>query len=212
MGLFGFGRSPRRIQGSIGYFGLEDWWLMTFSDVERRYIQATFQPLGSSGDSLTSGAISYASQTAVGLLWALAGWFQKPEDRAMAHKILDKAAELSKDAPVLDVHFLYQQMIKTYYKDRDKPGYMDRTVEACRRQIALAPSVATAMRADFPGALPRHVGYQQLAIILEKEKAYDEAIRVCDEARRTGWTGDWDKRIERCAARNEKAGASARRA
>ena len=67
MGLFGFLSKKKRIKGSIGYFGLQDWWLSAFSDEERRYIQEKFRPLGASGDSLTSGDISYTTETAVGL-------------------------------------------------------------------------------------------------------------------------------------------------
>jgi hypothetical protein len=203
---FGFGKSPKRIQGSIGYFGLEDWWLTAFSDDERRHIQETFQPFGSSGDSLTPGAISYTSQTAVGLLGALAGWFGKPEDRPIAHKILDKAAELSKDAPVLDVHFLYQQMIEAYYKDRDKPEYMGRAVEACRRQIALAPDAAKAFKAEYSNSpLPAHKGYEQLAIIMEKEGHFQDAISLSHQAESEGWAGDWGRRVERCEKKLRRA-------
>lgn len=199
VGLLGFGRSPKRVQGSIGYFRLEGWWLTAFNDDERRYIQTTFQPLGSSGDSLTSGAISYTSQTAVGLLGALAGWFGKPEDRPIAHKILDKAADLLREAPVLDVHFLYQQMIETYYKDRAKPEYMARAVEACRRQIALAPDAADAFKAEYRDSpLPAHRGYEQLAIILEKEGRFQDAIAISRQAESQGWAGDWARRVGRC--------------
>ena len=206
MRLFGFGKSSKRVQGSIGYFGLQDWWLTAFSDDERNLIQATFQPLGSSGDPLTSGVISSTSQTAVGLLSALGGWFRKPEDRAIAHKILDKAVDLSRDAPVLDVHFLYQQMIETYYKDRDEPEYMDKTVEACRKQIALAPIAAKAFKAEYgKSPLPAHKGYKQLAIILEKQARFQDAIALSRQAESQGWAGDWARRVERCEKKLEKA-------
>ena len=34
----GFLKGKKRVKGSIGYFGLEDWWLSAFSEDERRYI------------------------------------------------------------------------------------------------------------------------------------------------------------------------------
>ncbi len=52
--------------------------------------------------------------------------------------------------------------------------------------------------------LPSHVGYKQLAIILEKEKKYDKAIALCNQAKREGWNDDWDKRIERCEKKLKK--------
>ena len=41
----------------------------------------------------------------------------------------------------------------------------------------------------------------QLAIILEKDGAYSEAIALCEQARAAGWAGAWNKRIARCAKR-----------
>jgi len=207
MGLFGFLNGKKRIKGSIGYFGLEDWWLSAFSDEERRYIQEKFQPLGASGDSLTSGDISYTTQTAVGLLYTLAGWFSKEEERPIAYKIIEKAEELSTaKTRILDVHFLYGEKLKIYYMDRDKPGYLEKAIEACKQQIELAPKATDAFRAEYKDSpLPSHKGYEQLAIILEKQKSFREAIELCAQVDKQGWAGDWGKRIERCKKKLEKA-------
>ncbi len=59
-------------------------------------------------------------------------------------------------------------------------------------------------RAQREFALPRHSGFQQLAIIQEREKRYDEAVATCQEAKRQGWGGDWDKRLERIAKKRAK--------
>jgi hypothetical protein len=142
-----------RIKGDIGYFGLADWWLSAFTDEERRYIRERYQPLGFSGDTLTSGDVSYTSQTPIGFLSGLAGWFLKADDRAIAYKILEKAEELAKEVtPVLDHHFMYQTKLELYYKDRDKPGYLDKAIEGCLQQIELAPQAADAFRAAYEGS------------------------------------------------------------
>ena len=206
MGLFGFGKSSKRIQGSIGYFGLAEWWLSAFSDDERHHIQSVFQPIGASSDSLTSGKILDTNETVVRFLGSMATWFNKEEDRAIAHKILDKAIELSSNAPVIDVHFLYQQMIQTYYKDRDDPEYLEKAMDACRRQIDLAPEAARAFRAEYgESTLPVHKGYTQLAIILEKQGRFQDAIDVCLQAKSQGWSEDWDRRIARYEKKLNKA-------
>ena len=82
-------------------------------------------------------------------------------------------ALVSSDPNVISRHFALQVLIGEYYRDRAvdsaaKPA----AIAACRDQIALAGQVATAMRHDFPDRLPRHVGFEQLAIILEKDKNY----------------------------------------
>lgn len=207
MGLLDFFSKPKKTKGLIGYFGLESWWHSEFSEDERRHIAATFQPLGSSGDSLTSGDISYTSQTAVGVLHNLAGWFSKEIDRPIAHKILKKAEELSEtEGSVLDAHFLYGQKLGIYYKDRDIPGYLEKAIEACNQQIALAEKAAKAFRTEYTDSpLPSHKGYQQLAIILEKQGKFDETVELCRNAEKQGWAGDWAKRIERCRKKADKA-------
>ncbi len=199
VGLFG----GKAIKGLIGYFGLEEWWLSAFSDDERRYISERYQPLGSSGDTLTSGNISYTSATAVGFVHGLASWFSGKNDRPIGYKILAKAEELADEkTPVLDRHFLYQTKLELHYKDREIPEHREQAIAACLQQIRLSPKARDAFHAEYDRfgnpPLPSHRGYEQLAIILEKEVKYREAIELCAEAERQGWRGDWQRRIERC--------------
>ena len=91
---FGRRRKNKRVQGMIGYFGLEDWWYTSFSDQERDYIRQVYQPMGAYEDLLTSGMVSYTTQTLMGFLYGLAGWFTKQQDRPIAYKILKKTEEL----------------------------------------------------------------------------------------------------------------------
>ena len=72
-------------------------------------------------------------------------------------------------------------------------------IDACQRQIDLAPEAAPVLRSRFKGAmLPEHRGFEQLAKIREKLGEYKEAIRLNKEALRQGWAGDWKMRIDRC--------------
>ena len=206
-GLFGFGQ--KAIKGEIGYFGLEEWWLSAFSDDERRHIQDRYQPLGATANTLTSGDISYTSQTVVGFLCTLASWFSREDDRAIGHKILAKAEELADDStPILDRHFMYQTKLELHYKDRDKPGHLEKAVVACLQQIELAPQAREAFKAEYSAfgnaPLPSHKGYRQLAIVLEKQMKFREAIGVCAQAEKQGWAGDWQHRIERCGKKLAK--------
>ncbi len=58
-----FKKESKQVQGKIGYFGLSDWWLSNFSVEEREHIIKTFQPFGSSGESLIKGNIASTSET-----------------------------------------------------------------------------------------------------------------------------------------------------
>jgi len=99
----------------------------------------------------------------------------------------------------MDRHFLYQTKMEIYYRNRDvDDSALTSAIEACKQQIALSTKAKQAFLKQW-GQLPSHVGYKQLCIIMEKQKNYDEVIRLASEAKMQGWTGDWDKRIEKCA-------------
>jgi hypothetical protein len=106
---------------------------------------------------------------------------------------------------ILDEHFALQERIESRYREREKdPTALRDTIAACEAQISMAPEVARAFREEGFEPLPRHVGFQQLAVIREKEKNYDEAIRLSEEAKWQGWNGDWGKRIARLEKKMEK--------
>lgn len=202
-----FFKQNSQIKGKLGYFGIGDWWLSTFSEAERKYIQEAYKPFSTGGDqsvTLTEGEISFTSQTAAGLLWGLASWFKKPNDFSIAKRLLDKAEELA-DKPI-DLHFTCQQKIEAFYRSRDiDPSALNLAVEACEHQIALASQAAKAFKREYKGQpLPAHQGYEQLAIVREKEKNYGEVIRLCQQAKQQGWNGNWDKRIARCEEKQQK--------
>jgi len=94
---------------------------------------------------------------------------------------------------------LYYETIKTYYRERNSnPNALKKAIAACQNQITLAPLTAKAFRKEWRGEpLPAHTGYKQLAIILEKQKQFHEALTLCKEALKAKWNGDWEKRIER---------------
>lgn len=201
-----------KIEGEIGFFGLEDWWLNSFTESEREYIEQKFKPLSiplSIGEEnnrpLTQEKISYTSQTSSGLLSGLASWFKKPEEFSIGRRIVEKSIELS-GSNILDRHFACQQMIEICYRSRDKEASaMSLAIQACELQIDIAPQAADAFRKNYPEEpLPRPVGYEQLAIIREKEKNYLEAIKLSKQAKEQGWDSDWDKRIERCEKKFKK--------
>ncbi|MGG6295258.1 hypothetical protein ACQ4M4_12785 [Leptolyngbya sp. AN02str] len=219
-----------KIEGYLGYLGLGDWWLSTFTAAERKYIEQLYEPLG--GDpklTLTRGKVQGSSIRKAQLLHGLAGWFLKPGDRHIARRILAKAEDVGrKENDILGLHFTYSQAVKTYYKDRDvEPQALEMAIEFCEKQIELAPVAAEAFRQEVRSReklgkefekqgisvtpipenaydLPAHVGFEQLAIIREKQKDFAEAIRLSTLAKSQGWAGDWDKRVERCEKRLNK--------
>lgn len=197
MSLF---RKNKKIEGEIGYFGLQEWWLSELTKEERNVILSVYNPLGIGEDSLIKVKIFSTSQTVIGLLSGLSGWFKKPEYREIGYKIIKKAEELVSDKiSFLDLHFLYQSKIQIYYRNRDNDEFaLSSAIEACKQQIGISEKAKEAFIKEMGLPLPGHVGYKQLCIIMEKQKNFEEVIRLSKIAKEQGWSGNWDKRIEKC--------------
>lgn len=205
--MFNLFKAQEKIGGEIAYYNLTDWWLKTFSKQEQDYIVKTFQPLGGSETGLIKGEIQYSSGSAVSLLSNLAGWFKNDKDREIGYKLLDKAEKLITDnTDTLDIHFFYHNKIEFYYRFREEDQEsLNTAIGACKKQIELSSRAILAFKKEYEHEkLPMHTGYEQLAIILEKQREYDEAIDLCKQAQKQTWSGEWDKRIERCLKKRPK--------
>jgi hypothetical protein len=204
--MFSLFRKKVASRGLIGHLGLAEWWTTDLEEPERRRILERYQPLGGSSESLIEGEVLSTSQSALHLLWGLATWFKTPNDYVIATKIFNKGEELVPSAEALDVHFFYQAQIEVFYRNRDEvPAAMNLAIQACEKQIALSRAAAAAFTKQQGPELPSHKGFQQLAIILEKEARFDEASRICLRAQTEGWSGEWESRLARLFKRAEQA-------
>lgn len=84
-----------------------------------------------------------------------------------------------------------------YYHRKSDPRGMQTVIEKCHEMISLSTEAARYYRQKGWKPLPTHKGYTRLAITLEQQSRYDEAIRVSKQARFQGWYGKWDERIAR---------------
>jgi hypothetical protein len=155
MGLRDLFKRSLKIEGEIGLFRLTDWWLSAFTEEEREHIEEQYHPLGHSNPRpLTQGKLynscrDYSLRPAQ-LLWGLATWFRSPADGSIQQRILTKARELAEaEQNPIDIHFTYQGLVQSFYKDRDTdPTALDSTIAVCEAQIAIAPKVAEAFRRE----------------------------------------------------------------
>ena len=188
------------------------WWIAEFTTSEREYINKKYQPqvMGIGGDRHRDvDEIIKSDGTPRLRLTRLATWFMSPkDDLPLAIKLLRKGVELGEDkrGSALDQHFTLLDMIKVYYRNRSHPDSLVLAIDACKRQIALAPVASEQFRrVEQAETLPSHTGFHQLAIIMERDRDYEGAIRLSREALRQGWAGDWEKRITRCEARQSRS-------
>lgn len=209
------------ISGDIGFYNLIDWWLSEFNNSERTHIVDTYKPMGMSGQILISGDILDSNQSDILFLSILAGWFNNMKDRCIAIKILNKAEDLiskqsylaselfersSEESNLLDYHFLYISLIQVHYPNRNEDiNSFIKAIKACEQSIEIAPKVISILKKkSSDGFMPGHIGYEQLAIVLEKEKKYQEVINLCSKALKEGWNEDWQHRIDRCKQKIKK--------
>jgi len=188
-----------RKNGVLGQFGLWDWWYEVFGDEERKYVLEKYNPFPGypQGESvLTHGNISIANPRV--FLSSTALWFNNQEGFSVALKFMDKAQEYShSDLDILSYHFDCYERIKFYYRWRSEhEGALDASIIACKEQISIAEKSAPACFEKFK-ALPHHTGYEQLAIIYEKQGQFEEAIVLCEKGRKQGWANDFEKRLAR---------------
>jgi len=109
---------------------------------------------------------------------------------------------------ILKSHFTLQEKIKKHYKLRETGKNLEKAIQLCIQQIALAPLTADAMRKQhddqweelnalkrkhgmsehtWPFELPAHHGYRQYAIILRKRKDFDKLAEIETKRKREGW-------------------------
>jgi len=151
------------------------------------------------------------------LLSNLFGLVRK-SDPHLSQRLIAKLIEL--DA-VVELHSCYGHEIGNRKGFFDDPDQLRNAIAACERQIALAPRVAKLMRGEWKAkqkkvaesklsttlraqirysdfTLPYHHGYSILVEIRQKQGNRDEAIRLCHEALKMGWQGNWNRIIGEC--------------
>ncbi|MGE5297170.1 MAG: hypothetical protein ACM3VT_20285 [Solirubrobacterales bacterium] len=195
----------QEIGGELGYFGLGEWWLLTFSTTQRRHMEAAFQgpeiPAGTRPLTRDRGLLPV--QTAAGLLILLADKLaNRSEDRALACSVLDKAEERAAAGhDLLSLHFTYHQIIRMHlrWKDRFRDA-LDLAFAASYKQMRISPEVVGLFRERYPDTpLPVHLGYLHAASTLEQQRNFSRTLEICRQAQAEGWSGDWACRIQRMA-------------
>jgi len=105
--------------------------------------------------------------------------FSKEYDEAK--KLLLKALEAEDDNPI-DRHFVYNGLIKLYYKLRDeRTDAMEKCIYYCKEDIRQLQKFLKAYEKEY-GDIPQCPSVIQLAIIYEKNGEFQKAIDLCNFA------------------------------
>jgi len=195
------------IKGYIGYYNLAQWWLNEFSNEERDYILKKYI-LENDENELTEIEVYEASPTIVSFLANMYRDFSDDTERTIQQKISKKIYESfdsNDNGMILDMHFFYKKKIEFAQFDKQNSEYYENLISSCNEQIEFAEKAAKAFKKKYKNnSLPSHTGYNRLVITLEKEKRYDDVIKICNQALSQKWAGDWEHRINRCQRKLER--------
>lgn len=166
------------IKGYIGYFGLADWWLDTFTSNERQIIERQYQPIGQPPHALTQGDIGYMSTTVDIFLNSLKTWFHKPEFSSIEARIEKKIDDLENPQSPSKPGYINGRHYTTLVnkaKNLKKSGKID---EAEILLLKLVDAVEAENRVQNLGVAPWY--YYQLATIYRKQKEIDKEIEILE--------------------------------
>ena len=188
----------RKSKGLIGYFKLDNWWNNELSDQERNQILFV-----SNKSELLEENIS-TIETKAQFLLNLAYSLNSNGFKKLAYKILEEAEQFLTNDPI-ERHFFYHTAAEIYYNNSyNDPESLQKTIEACYKQIAISDEVIKPMLDDL-GILPKHTGYERLCIIFHRQGKYEEVINLSIKAKKQGWAGSWDNRIKRAENKLKKS-------
>src|SRR3972149_1368695 len=82
----------------------------------------------------------------------------------------------------IDRHFLLQSIITETYKLRKEEKYRKICIVYAGKHLQEFSSIATALKEDMGGTLPRVTTFQNYATILSENGEFEKAIDVCQKA------------------------------
>lgn len=189
-------RSGSNVPDFIEGVGLKDWYI-DLSEEQQQKLQeySTFFGTGGEINLLEKGTVE-TSQSAQEYLKGVGSTAANEKDYQFAEMVLIEALD-RKEESVTSTHFVYNELIDLYYKQRDdRADAIEKCIQYCKKDIEIADEFVSAF-----GEVPKIPSFKRLAIIYERQERYGDAIQVCEQAIEIGTTdgtkGGFEARKER---------------
>jgi len=193
-------RKKKKLNGYIGFFNLENFWFKTLNEKERQIVLENFNSgsIGVDSTDLLETKL-FGTREKLSFISGQISRYKKPIFKNLGLKFIEIGnEELQRTTQIIEKHFYYQRLIEFHYRFRAEENNYELAINACMNQIEISEKAKIEFEKEiYIDQLPSHKGFKQLAIILEKEKKFNEAIKICQKAITEGWNGDWNYRIER---------------
>jgi len=194
LGLF---QSGEKIPDLLKVLELDEWY-SSLSEDEQQKLYEYSTAFGAGGEyNQLNKPVQSTSQTQQGYLKGVGEKALSDKDYEFAEQILLKALDADDSNPT-DKHFVYNSLIKLYYKQReDREDAIENCIKYCKKDIDSINGFLDA----WDGEPPRISAFKRLAIIYDKQENYREAIEICDKALKLGLSdgtkGGFEGRKER---------------
>lgn len=194
----------RIIKGSlVDILGLTQFWYDNLNNEEKDFLLNLFNEPDSNNDIkdvYTNNYIAgFNKNTKSGLLITWGNYCFYKINYYLAEKLFSQAECFSYN--VVELQFMYNNLIDVYYKFRDESNYLQNCIDTCIKDIQITDKFLNELRKndlelrdelylDNPNLknlekdfkLPRIPSFQRLAIIYENQGEYDKAIDICEKA------------------------------
>jgi hypothetical protein len=188
---------PVKIDGKIGYHELTDWWLSTFTQAEREYIDNCYQPMNAPSHTLTQGTqVKREGETIdTGMfLNGLATWFRSTPDVSIFKRIHEKIDELGREQPLLGVGYVQGRHYATFVEDVENLKRLGKFEEAEMLLLELINATEEEDKSRNWGVAPMY--YEELAKLYRKNKNFTQEIAILERfAKKTHGNGVKPKKL-----------------
>ena len=173
------------VKGLIGFYGLSDWWLSTFTEAEKEYIDNKFQPMvmtiGSDESNchmLTQDDITLSDRDTSGFLTGLMTWFRLKKDASIFERIHNKVVELGNIQPIIGPGYYKGRHYTTYAFDIKQLKREGKLQEAEKLLLELINATEIENSTEQLGVAPWY--YEELAKVYRKRKEYNKEISTLE--------------------------------
>lgn len=170
-----------KVGGQIAYHELTDWWLSTFTEAEREYIENRYQPMNASPKSLTRGTVYKEEGKTIDtgmFLYGLATWFRSKSDASIYKRIHEKIDELGRTRPLSGAGYVRGRLYVTYVYDVENLKRLSKLEEAEKLLLELINAVEEQDKERNLGIAPWY--YEELAKIYRKNKNFEQEVSILE--------------------------------
>jgi len=167
----------KNIAGFMAHYDLTGWWLTTFTEAERKFIDSRYQPSGLPAHTLTQGKWS-SSKPASQFLNEVSTWFRSRREVSIAERIHRKVADLGLSEAIVKLGYHDGRHFTTYVTDVKSLKKAGKLEDAERLLLKLVRATEEENRVENLGVAPWY--YEELAKIYRKQRNYAEEIAILE--------------------------------